>query len=115
MACQMLNPLDLFLHTEDNILRSGQSLPQVWVYVYAWIPTSRSPLSGLLPDSNTLPLLQLSAEVTGTHLLGGILGKLPEGITQGDSTLSLTRGTCSQLLVQDLATRAKTDAKMPQG
>lgn len=77
------------LHTADNILHSVQSLPQVWDYVYAWIPTSWSPLSGLLPDSNTLPLLQLSAEVTGTHLLGGILGGLSEGMRQEHSETSL--------------------------
>lgn len=41
-------------------------------------PTSWSSFSGLLTRSYTLPLLQLPAEVTGTHLLWGILGRLPE-------------------------------------
>lgn len=40
-------------------------------------PTSWSPFSGLLTCSYTFPLLQLPAEITGTHLLRGILGRLP--------------------------------------
>ena len=40
-------------------------------------PTSRPPLSGLLSHGHALPLLQLATEVTGTHLLGCILGGLP--------------------------------------
>lgn len=41
-------------------------------------PTSWSPLSGFFTYSHALPLLQLPTEVTGAHLLWGILGRLPE-------------------------------------
>lgn len=40
-------------------------------------PTSWSPFSCLFTHSYTFPLLQLPAEITGTYLLWGILGRLP--------------------------------------
>lgn len=48
--------------------------------------TSWSPFSGLFAGSYTFSLLQLPTEVTGTHLLGGILGRLPEDTTGQDRT-----------------------------
>lgn len=41
-------------------------------------PTSWSPLPCFFPDSYTFTLLQFPTEVTGTHLLWGILCRLPK-------------------------------------
>lgn len=51
---------------------------QEWKHVKTRAPTSWSPLSCFFPGGCTFALLQLPTEVTGTHLFGGILCRLPK-------------------------------------